>query len=90
MARTVEPIANLSIDGENFVVAELSPTVQNMVEIFNGWNQKESDVADELMMIKAAKADMSRQIILQVRQDKEAAAAAETPVEAAAEPTTEE
>lgn len=81
MAKYVEPIANLNIDGEVHQVADLSPTVQNMVDIFNGWNQKEADVSDKLMMVKAAKADLSRQIILQVRQDLEAEKAAEAPAE---------
>lgn len=89
MAKTVEPIVNLNIDGETYLVSDLTPTVQNMVDVFNGWNQKEADVTDKLMMVKAAKADLSRQIIMQVRADKEAEAAADA-AEAEAPTTTEE
>ena len=71
----VDEITTLNIDNETYNVVDLSDAVQKMVEIFNGWNVKEAEATDALMMVKAAKADLSRQIILQVRADNEAAGA---------------
>ena len=67
-----ESITTLNIDGEQFNVDEQSEAVQRMVAIFNGWNQQEAEATDKLMMVKAAKSDLSRQIIMQVRQDQQA------------------
>ncbi len=83
----VEDIKVLNIDGVTYAVDSMSEQVQQMVGIYNGWNQKESDARDQLMLVQAAKNDLSRQIIMQVRKDKEeadaAAAAAAAPAEAA-------
>lgn len=74
----VEDIKTLNIDGEAHDVADLSDTVQQMVEIFNSWNNKEVDARNDLMMLQAAKADLSRQIITQVRADNAPAEETET------------
>ena len=73
MAQQVEDVKVLNIDGTPYAVDAMSDEVQAMVDVFNGWNQKEADVRDELAMIQAAKNDISRRIILQVRQEKEEA-----------------
>lgn len=83
---TDNTITTLNIDGEQFNVADLSDTVQRMVDIFNNWNKQEVEASDKLMMIKAAKSDLSRQIILQVRQDNNDAASTED----STQPTTDE
>lgn len=67
----VEDIKVLNIDGTPYAVDGMSDDVKAMVEVFNGWSQKEADAADELTMIRAAKNDLSRNIILQVRKEKE-------------------
>ena len=71
----VEDVKVLNIDGTPYAVDAMSEEVQAMVAVFNGWNQKEADQRDELAMIQAAKNDISRRIILQVRQEKEEAEA---------------
>jgi hypothetical protein len=74
MTNKVEELKTLNIDGEQYNIADMSEAVQRMVGIFNGWNQREVEAHDELMMVQAAKADLSRQIILQVRKEKDEAA----------------
>ena len=83
----VEDIKVLNIDEVPYAVDAMSDEVKAMVEVFNSWNQREADVREELSMVMAAKNDLSRRIILQVRQEKEAAeggsdteASAEAPV----------
>lgn len=70
----VEDVKVLNIDEVPYAVDAMSEAVQAMVTVFNGWNQKEADLRDELMMVQAAKNDLSRRIILQVREDRDAEA----------------
>lgn len=69
----VEDIRILNIDGVPHAVEGMSDTVKRMVEIYNEWNQREAEVQSELMMVQSARNDLSRQIILQVRKEKEEA-----------------
>jgi hypothetical protein len=84
----VEDIKVLNIDGVPYAVDGMSDDVKRMVDLFNEWSQKEVDVRSELAMVQAAKNDLSRNIILQVRKEKEEAEAAET-AEGAEEPVSD-
>jgi len=68
-----EDIKVLNIDEVPYAVDSMSETVQQMVAVFNEWNQKEADAQDAFMLVRAAKNDLSRQIINQVRTEKEEA-----------------
>ena len=72
----VEAIKVLNIDGVPHDVDSMSEAVKSMVDIFNGWNNQEVDARDKLTMIQSAKNEVSRQIILQVRKEKEEEAGA--------------
>lgn len=67
----VEDIKVLNIDDDAYSVDEMSDQVKQLVAVYNEWNQKAADVQSELMMVQSAKNDLSRQIILQVRKEKE-------------------
>lgn len=67
----VEPIKVLNIDEQAYAVEGMSDDIKALVNIFNEWNQKEADAADALAMIRAAKNDLSRQIIMSVRAEQE-------------------
>lgn len=73
----VEDIKVLNIDNVPYAVDGMSDEVKAMVDVFNGWSRKEAEALDELTLVRAAKNDLSRQIILQVRKEKEEAEAAE-------------
>lgn len=73
---TVQPVTTLNIDGNTLQVADLSARVQQLVAVYNDWNQKNADAQSELAMIQAALNDLSRQIIVQIKADSDAAAAA--------------
>ncbi len=75
MARKVDDVKVLNIDDTPYAVDAMSDEVKDMVAVFNGWNQREADLLDEVRMVRAAKNDLSRQIILQVRKEKEEAEA---------------
>lgn len=93
----VEDVKVLNIDGVPYAVDSMSDQVKALVEVYNEWNHDEAEARSRLMQLQAAKNDLSRQIIMQVRTEKaqeaEAAAAAEgeaaPAVEAAAVNTTE-
>lgn len=74
--KKVEEIKVITIDEVPYAVDQMSETVQQLVDVYNDWNQKEMEARSHLMMISAAKNDLSRQIVQQVRADKEAAEAA--------------
>lgn len=82
----IEDVKVLNIDNVPYAVDSMSDQVKQLVAIYNEWNQKEADARNEFMLVQAAKNDLSRQIIQQVRAEKaeEAAKAEEAEGEAPA------
>jgi len=69
-----DEIKVLTIDGVPYAVDSMSDVVREMVAIFNHWSQREMEARDDVKVIVAAKQDLSRQIIMQIRQEHAAAA----------------
>lgn len=69
----VDDIKVLNIDDVAYAVDEMSDEVKKLVDVYNEWNQRAVDVQSELLMVQSAKNDLSRQIIMQVRKEKEEA-----------------
>jgi len=84
---TVQPVTTLNIDGTSFNVADLSQQVQGLVGVYNEWNQKLADAQSSAALHQAALNDLSRQIIMQVKADNDAAAAAANDAAPAADAT---
>ena len=80
---TVQPISTLNIDNTAFNVADLSQQVQALVGVYNEWNQDLANAQSKLAQTQAALNDLSRQIIMQVKADQDAAAAAANDASAA-------
>lgn len=72
----VQPITTLNIDGAALNVVDLSDKVQQLVAVYNDWNQKLADAQSTFALTQAGLNDLSRQIILQIKADQDAAAAA--------------
>lgn len=72
---TVQPIVTLNIDNNALNVADLSTKVQQLVTVYNEWNQKLADAQTNFALTQAALNDLSRQIIVQIKQDQDEAAA---------------
>ena len=73
----VEEVKVLNIDETPYAVDGMSEEIQALVAVYNEWNQKLADARDNFAMIQAATNDLSRSIILKVREEKEAAEADE-------------
>lgn len=73
---TVQPVTTLNIDGNVLQVADLGPKVQALVGVYNEWNQKLADAQAQFALVQAALNDLSRQIIVQIKADSDAAAQA--------------
>lgn len=73
----VDEVKVLNIDGTPYAVDGMSDAVKRMVTVYNEWNQKEADARDNLALVQSAKSELSRQIIMQVRNEKAEAAKAE-------------
>lgn len=73
----VDEVKVLNIDGTPYAVDGMSDVVKRMVTIYNEWNQKEADARDNLSLVQSAKSELSRQIIMQVRNEKAEAAKTE-------------
>lgn len=82
---TLNDITTLNIDEVSYDVADLSTEAQELVEVYNRWNQKESDARGELAILQAAKQTLSAQIVATVRAEMEAKAAEEAAAEVEAE-----
>lgn len=73
---TVQPVTTLNIDGNVLQVADLGPRVGALVAVYNEWNQKLANAQAEFVLVQSALNDLSRQIIVQIKADSDAAAAA--------------
>lgn len=71
MEQQFEDIKILNIDGVPYAVDGLSENIQRLVAIFNEWSRKELSVKEELMMVQAAKNDLSRTIIAEFKKERE-------------------
>lgn len=85
---TVQPVTTLNIDGTELKVADLGPRVQALVNVYNEWNQKLADAQAQFALVQAALNDLSRQIIVQIKQDNDDAAKAANDAAAVVEDTT--
>jgi len=79
----VEAISIINVDEVPYAVSDMSEDVKRLVEFYNEWRQKESDIKSELMLVQAGQRDLSREIITTIRREKEAAEVAKAAVEAA-------
>jgi hypothetical protein len=69
----VEEIKILNIDNVPYAVDAMSKEVQELVAAYNEMLVREAEVKSWYTIVQAAKAQLSQQIIGQVRADKEAA-----------------
>lgn len=72
----VEAITIINVDDVPYAVNDMSDEVKRLVEFYNEWRQKESDVKSELLLVQSGQRDLSREIIASIRRESEANAAA--------------
>ena len=77
----VEPITIINVDDVPHAVSDMSDDVKRLVEFYNEWRQKESDIKSELLLVQAGQRDLSREIISTIRREKEMEEAAKAAVE---------
>jgi hypothetical protein len=88
----VEPVKIITIDNTPYAVDTMSDEVQEMVKVFNRWNDAEAGkqhelniLGDQISMLQAAKDTVSRQILEKVREDNAAKENAEAEAPAVVE-----
>jgi len=74
----VTPTTTIQLDDQSLTVANLSPGIQQMVQVLDTWRQEEVDAQLDLMKVRAAITDIQNQLgaALKKEQDDAAAAAA--------------
>ena len=74
----VTQTTTIQLDDQSLVVADLSPAIQQMVQVLDTWRQEEVDAQLDLMKVRAAITDIQNQLgaALKKEQDDAAAAAA--------------
>jgi len=69
-----EPITTVNVDGKPYNVADLTPGIQELVEVYFDWQVQELEARNSLLQISCAKNDLSRQIIQQIQAAEKAKA----------------
>lgn len=83
----VEPTTVINInETDKLAVAELPQNIQQMIKVFDEWNQDEADARNKLTQINYGKNVLSNQIIEAIKADLEEKAEADAPAEAPAAP----
>ena len=77
MDQNNENIETITVDGETYNVADLSPEIQNLATIYAEWQADGSAAKKEYLKCTAALRDLSREIGQAVRKAKEAEATQE-------------
>ena len=81
----LEPITIINVDDVPHAVSDMSDTVKRLVDFYNSWREQEAEQQSALLMTQAAMRDISREIVLTIKSDKEAAeASAQAVTDAAA------
>ena len=76
-------VEKITVDDEEFVVADLPEGIQGAVQKYNQWRQRAVEAQDELNLVSAALRDLGSNIVTAIREVK--SADAETAAEAAAD-----
>lgn len=73
---TVQPVTTLNVDNVAFNVADQSAQVKALVTVYDEWNQDLATAQKTSAQLQAALNELSRQIIVQLKTDQDAAAKA--------------
>jgi len=73
----IEPITIINVDEIPHAVSEMSTDVKRLVDFYNDWRQEESDAKSDLLKIQAAMRDLSREIVMTIKQEADARQAAD-------------
>lgn len=75
----VKPVTVLNLNGKTYAVDACSKAVQELVDLYNKFNEKAAQLHDEVTMAVAAREHMGMQINAQLlREEEEAKKVAET------------
>lgn len=79
----VQPTLSVSFDDKTVDVSSLSENTQHMIALLDEWRQKESDITNDLVMVRSAMRDLQNNLLAAVQKDTapkdEEAAVAEAP-----------
>lgn len=73
----IEPITIINVDEIPHAVSEMSVDVKRLVDFYNDWRQEESDAKSVLLKVQAAMRDLSREIVMTIKQEADARQAAD-------------
>lgn len=77
--KQLPPTETLTIDGNQYRIADMSVEVQQLVEFYDDWRQREQEIISDLNMVRGAQRDLQQQLLTRVQQELEAAAATAEP-----------
>lgn len=73
----VEPLKRLEIDGRPHLVEDMSTEIQQLVAVYNEWNQDAVDARKKASQLQASVDMVKEQMSQQIRKEQAAAAEAE-------------
>ena len=81
----IEPITIINVDEVPHAVSDMSENVKRLVSIYNDWRNDEDGAKSELLKNQAAMRDLSREIVMTIKQEKETKAQEEAAIQQAQE-----
>ncbi len=58
----------ITIDDQSFDVANLSPEIQDLVEFFDDWRQREKEIVSDLAMVRRAMQNLQSELLVKMQQ----------------------
>ena len=81
----IEPITIINVDEVPHAVSDMSENVKRLVSIYNDWRNDEDGAKSELLKNQAAMRDLSREIVMTMKQEMETKAQEEAAIQQAQE-----
>lgn len=67
--KQLEPTLTLQLDDKTFEIAKMSPRIQQLIEYYDDWRQREVEITSDLNMVKMAQQALQTQIVQAVQEE---------------------
>lgn len=65
----IQETLSVTIDEQTYNVADLSQNTQQLIRMMDSWRQKDADLTDDLLMVRAALRDIQNTLLTTIKDE---------------------